>query len=248
MKKTAKKALDRVLAKLGFTLTRSTKAGKQPSLGYIPAQETVSAAQRRGLSVCDYVEDLWGKQGDTQRVIDQMASSGVFETANPFILEIGAGTGRYLEKVLARSRPARYESYETAPDWSEWLRSKYPIAAQEADGISLRQTPAHSIDLLHAHGVFVYIPFLVSYRYWLEIFRVVKPGGWVVFDIMSENCLDEQTVDKWLATEHSYPCFVSKEYIVSLFAKNGFSLRASFMNRYGEGRSEYLLLVRDHES
>jgi phospholipid N-methyltransferase len=211
------------------------------SLGYIPAKETISAAKREGLSVCDYVEKLWGKQGDTQKVINQMASCGLFDVENPHVLEIGAGTGRYLEKVLEKCRPAKYEIYEIARDWAEWLQSTYPIVSHEADGMSLSQTSDHSIDILHAHGVFVYLPFLISYRYFREIWRVMKSGGSVIFDIYSEDCMDEATVEKWLSSEHDYPCFLSKGYVISLFERQGFSLVATFMNSHGEGRSEYLV-------
>jgi len=215
------------------------------SLGYISAKETISAAKREGLSVCDYVERLWGKPGDTQRVIQQIASWGVFDVENPHILEIGAGTGRYLEKVLEKCKPAKYEIYEIARDWAEWLQSTYPIVSHEADGMSLSQTSDHSVDILHAHGVFVYLPFLMSYRYFKEIWRVVKNGGSIIFDICSEDCMDEATVEKWLSSEHYYPCFLSKGYVISLFERQGFSLFATFMNSYGEGRSEYLVFERE---
>lgn len=229
--------------RLATTIVR--KSSNKSSLGYISSKETVSAAERERLSVCDYVEKLWNQSGDTQRVIDQMASCGVFEVNSPNILEIGAGTGRYLEKVLANCKPAKYESYETARDWSEWLQAKYPIISHAADGVSLRQTQAHSVDLLHAHGVFVYLPFLVSYSYWKEIWRVMKSGGFVVFDIISEDCLDELAVEKWLMSENRYPCFLSKDYLVSLFGKHGFALFKTFTTRYGEGQSLYLVFVRN---
>jgi SAM-dependent methyltransferase len=241
MKELIKRVVKRLFAQRGLAIIRVCETSDKSSLGYISAKETISAAEPEGLSVCDYVEKCWNQSGDTQRVIDQIASCGVFETKQPCVLEIGAGTGRYLEKVLAKCQPAKYESYETAQDWAEWLQARYPIVSHEADGVSLRQTRAHSVDLLHAHGVFVYLPFLVSYRYWKEIWRVMKNGGFVVFDIMCEDYLDERTVEKWLISEHNYPCFLSKDYVVSLFGKHGFGLVKTFTNRYGEGRSLYLV-------
>lgn len=235
----------RIAAKMAIKMLRSAPIAKleNSSLGYISAKETVSAAKRERLSVCDYVEKLWGQQGDTQYVIEQMAALEVFAATNPNIVEIGSGTGRYLEKVLLQCEPAKYESYETARDWSMWLQSEYPIISHEADGASLRQTPSESVDLVHAHGVFVYLPFLVSYRYWIEIWRVVKNGGHVVFDIYSEDCLDEATLAKWLASTHTYPCFLSRHYVASLFEKKGFVLTDAFTSRHGSGRSEYLVFA-----
>lgn len=246
MKELVKRVVKRLLSQRGLAITRIGDASKKSGRGYISASETVSAAEREGLSVCDYVENLWQQHGDTQRVIDRMASCGVFEAKDPIVVEIGAGTGRYVEKVLVKCTPAKYESYETARDWAEWLQSKYPIVSHEADGVSLKQTATLSVDILHAHGVFVYLPFLVAYRYWKEMWRVVKDRGWVVFDIYSEDCMDEATVEKWLASEQNYPCFHSKDYIVALFERHGFSFRDAFTNRHGKGRSEYLVFVRNN--
>ncbi len=175
--------------------------------GYISAKKTLLDAEREGLSVCDYVEKLWEAQGDTQRVIEHMLQYGALTAESPKIVEIGTGTGRYLEKILQSCNPAKYESYETAKDWSEWLQSRYPIISQEADGCSLKQTPSRSADLVHAHGLFVYLPFFASYRYWMEIWRVTKEGGVVVFDIISLGCLEEKELNKWLDSGDNYPCF-----------------------------------------
>jgi phospholipid N-methyltransferase len=213
--------------------------------GYISAKDTVFAAKLEGLSVCDYVEKLWNSQGDTQKVIDQIALHGVF-VENAHILEIGAGTGRYLEKTLEKCTPPPmlYESYETASDWAKYLQQTYPIVSREANGISLKDTLDNSIDFLHSHGVFVYLPFLISYRYFKEIWRVVKLNGNVVFDIYSEDCMDEHNLENWLKSEHKYPCFLSKNYVASLFEQKGFKLIDTFKHPHGAGESEYLLFKR----
>lgn len=247
MKELAKSVVRKLLSNRGLDITRiGEKKGDQPVFHYIAAAEVVSASEREGLSVCDYVENLWGQQGDTQRVIDRMASCGVFEVEQPVVLEIGPGTGRYLEKILTKRKPTRYEIYEVARDWAEWLQSRYPVVLHEADGASLKQTAADSVNLLHAHGVFVQLPFLVAYRYWMEMWRVVSNNGWVVFDIYSEDCMDEPTVEKWLASKHNYPYFLSRNYVVSLFENHGFSLKGAFTNKHGEGRSEYLVFLRNY--
>jgi hypothetical protein len=241
MKEFAKMGVKKLFAPCRLNIKRIDET----SCGYISARNTVSAANHAGLSVCDYIETLWNQKGDTQRVIDQMASCGAFRAKSPNILEIGTGTGRYLEKVLAQCKPNKYESYEPAQDWAKWLQSNYPIISHKADGASLRQTADHSVDLLHAHGVFTYLPFFVSYHYWKEIWRVMKDDSSVVFDIFSEDCLDESTVEKWILAGDSYPCFLSKDFVISRFREHGFFLYKTFTTRYGAGRSEYLFLVRN---
>lgn len=241
MKALAKRILSRVLARRGLTIARLSPTDKSPAGGYIQARETVAAAQRAGLSVCDYLEKLWDTQGNTDRIIVRMASYGAFATEGLSIVEIGAGTGRYMEKVLDLCRPSMYESYETARDWADWLQAKYPIVSRQADGVTLRQSASGSVDLVHAHGVFVYLPFLVSYGYWQEVWRVCRVGSLVVFDVISEACMGEVTVLKWLTSRHTYPCFLSKAYVVSVFSNHGFTLADSFESPYGAGISEYLV-------
>jgi SAM-dependent methyltransferase len=227
-----------VKALLGHGASAST------SLGYLSAKKTVAAARREGRSVCDYVEELWNQRGDTQKVIDQMASLGLLDGTRLNILEIGAGTGRYLEKILQRCRPGSYEVYETATDWRKWLQSTYPILAHDADGATLGRTGSASIDLLHAHGVFVYLPLLVSWRYFHEISRVMKLNGAVVFDIYSEDVVDEKAIDKWLSTDHWNPCLLPKNRVISTFQACGFKLIKAFRHPYGGGESEYLVFRR----
>jgi len=212
--------------------------------GYLPAKETINAAERAGLPVCQYVEKLWDQVGDTEKVVDQISALGALDLASPAILEIGAGTGRYLERVLAKNRPLYYESYETATDWADYLSARYGILSRQADGVSLSATADGSVDFLHAHGVFVYLSFLNALRYFREIFRVLRTGGFVVFDIYSEACFDDEAVNAWLMSGHDYPCFLSREYVATLFLRHGFTLVGSFFHAHGAGRSEYLVFRR----
>jgi SAM-dependent methyltransferase len=231
---------------LYYPIRKICEGNKRSSgLGYISASATITGASHAGLSICDFVEKEWGEKGTTQRVIENMETYGFFNYSNPNILEIGPGTGKFLDKVLKKTIPNTYEIYETALDWNDYLKKTYPIVSHMADGISLKETNDASIDLLQAHGVFVYLPFLISYRYFLEIFRVMKKDGLVIFDIICEECLDESSVDKWLISEHNYPCFLSKNYVIDIFKKHDFSLKGTFLTRYGPGSSLYLVFKRE---
>jgi len=221
--------------------SQSADAETNPyALGYIPAKETVDAAEKAGLSVSDYLEKNWGSIGYTKRVTDKMKALGVSGTAIKNICEIGTGSGMYLEKVLSIYNPLRYESYEPNKEWAEWLASKYSIISYAADGKSLGYTESSSIDLVHAHGVFVYLPFLTTYRYFQEIDRVTNNGGYVVFDIMSEECFDDSTVSQWLQSDWNYPCFLSKQYVINFFVTRGFTFLGEFSGVIGLGKSLYI--------
>jgi hypothetical protein len=95
--------------------------------GYISAKETIEAARNHGLTICDYLEMIWHQQGDTQRIIDNIKAFGIIDSKPDVICEIGAGSGRYTEKVLQLHRPQIYEVYEPDQTWSSWLKQCYGV-------------------------------------------------------------------------------------------------------------------------
>jgi Methyltransferase domain len=230
------------LALKEFTPPILARAIRPPQIAgsYISAAETIASAERAGLSVCDYVEQLHGRQNKTAGIIGRLKELGVLPAKN--IVEIGPGTGRYIEHTLKHCQPDSYQIYETAPDWHRWLNSTYPVQAHEADGRTLKQTPDSSCDLVHAHGVFVYTPFLISYSYFREAARVTASSGFVVFDILSEQCLTPELVSWWLASERTYACFLSTDYVRKIFRE--FSLVETFTSPHGAGLSEYLIFQK----
>jgi hypothetical protein len=117
------------------------------------------------------------------------------------------------------------------------------IEACVADGQSLKSAKSASSDFVHAHGVFVYLPFMTSYRYFMEIARIAAPGAFVAFDIISEQCLNAETVDRWLKSGHSYPCFLSLAYVSQVFEGKGFRYVGGFLSPYSVGTSEYLVFT-----
>lgn len=240
-----KKIINSILGLLNLRIIKANHPKNISSdLGYISAKETIKNAQKENLSVCDYVEKIWDQRGETQMVIDIMEKLGVFQNANPTICEIGTGTGRYIEKVIDKCNPKRYESYETANDWAEWLEKEYPIISQTSDGISLKSTVDNSIDLVHSHGVFVYLPFFDSLRYFREIDRVAINNSIIVFDCITEDCLDEKSLNKWLDSKYNFPRIIPEKYIFDFFPSNKYKLIGNFYTPYGQGKSKYFVFKR----
>lgn len=190
--------------------------------------------------MCDYLEQKWGQVGLTKRIIQLISQHCLTDVDQPVICELGAGTGRYTEQLLEVAEPSKYVIYEPNDFWSQRLEELYPVVCAPADRVSLSETQSHTVDLLHAHGVFVYTPVIVSLANFRECCRVVKPGGFVVFDIISENTLMKADVDKWLEDELYYPSFLSRTFVVNWFLERGFELVTSHLKDYGSGRSEYL--------
>ena len=240
-----KKIIDSILGLFNFILIKKTHLKNiSNNLGYISAKETIINAQKQGLSVCDYVEKKWNQEGETQKVIDNMEKLGAFEYPKPNVCEIGAGTGRYMEKVIEKCNPTRYESYETASDWSDWLQKEYSIISQPTDGFSLKATANKSMDLIHTHGVFVYLPFFDSLRYFREIERVTTTNSYIVFDCITEDCLGKKSLNKWLNSDYNYPRILPEKYIFDFFPSNKYKFVGNFFALYGQGKSKYFVFKR----
>lgn len=216
------------------------------ALGYISAKETVDAASKSGLSVGNYLETIWNQKDNRYIIIHELNKFGVFNKNIKNICEIGTGAGLYAEKTVELCKPISYESYEVDKDWAEWLAKKYNIISHDADGKSLSYTQTSSIDLVLAHGVFVYLPFLLTCRYFQEIVRVTNDECYVVFDILSQECFDDETVKSWLESNRKDPCILCKNYVIDFFVKHKFLLIGEFFNyKYGPGKSKYLVFKKE---
>ena len=213
---------------------------------YIPFQQTLNDAHNAGLSVGDFVDSKHNK-GSTQKTIDQMVALGVFQGDVARVCEIGPGTGRYLEKTIPICQPEYYEIYETAAEWENWLVQNHHVTAQPTDGKSLIHTPSGSIDLVQAHKVLPGQPTLTICGYFDEMARVTCTGGKVVFDIVTEECLDEEILKKWISSgwgyQH-YPCLMSKQFTIDFFQRRKFSFDGSFLVPMEPGITECFVFTK----
>jgi SAM-dependent methyltransferase len=243
-----KSGVRRLLGRAGFDIVRSTdnRGGVDD---FLPFEATMRAARASGLSVGDHIDEVMNKTpGATQKTIDELRARGVFDGDPGRVLEIGPGSGRYLEKTLKECSPDRYEIYETAKPWADYLVETFGVVAQPTEGSSLAPTPDGSVDLLQAHKVFNTVTFLCASRYFLEMARVTRPGGRIVFDVMTENCLDPATVRAWAAEggsgHDSYPAPMPRQTCVDLFATLDCTLEAGFLAPMGVGSTEVLVFTK----
>ena len=142
------------------------------------------------------------------------------------VCEIGPGSGRFAEEIIAALSPGRYEIYETARDWLPRLSQLPNAVIQECDGHTLSGTADGSVDLVHAQKVFVYLEFYATAGYLEEMARVVRPGGAVAFDIVTEDCLDDATVREWVRKASFYRP-VPRAWAVEFMRRRGLTLRGS---------------------
>jgi SAM-dependent methyltransferase len=238
-----KKIISRLLNRYGYTLT---KAG----LGFIDAKSFIVAARKKGLSVSEYWESLIDdprKIGSRDLVIRKLQAAGILDSVST-VCEIGTGTGRYLERVIGLAQPETYEVYETDRGWVEFLKSEYAglngckLICHPADGNTLRYTHTDSVDLVHAHGVFNYLPLLQTMEYLKECVRVCRSDGYIVF-----NCFFDRTfsslsaVEDWLAGPHRFPVVIPEKLLDEFARVNNLRVLQSFSVPYGSGSVNYVI-------
>jgi methyltransferase family protein len=239
---TLTRALNNALSPLGIRIARTTPSHNwNDPTQFLPLEETLSGARSSGLSVGDYVDVTYNAAGATQDTIDRMDEMGVFAGPIGTVVEVGPGSGRYLEKVASSCSPKRYEIYETSNAWAEYLVRTYGVVRQPVDGKSLAATATRCVDLVQAHKVFCVTTFVTTCQYWREMLRVVRPNGFIVFDIVTEACMDEPTLEHWIDagfTVGNYPAVVPRQYAVEFFRRAGASMVGSFFIPMKPGTTE----------
>jgi len=157
------------------------------------------------------------------------------------VCEIGPGTGRYAERVIAALHPDVYEMYETANDWLPYLRRLPNAKTLPADGRTLGHTASESVDLVHANKVFVYIPLIVTVGYLREMARVTRPGGAVAFDIVTEDCMDTATTNSWVDTGSTLYSMIPRQWTIDLLSHERLTLLGSTFAALNDGKTEILV-------
>lgn len=216
---------------------------------YIPLEATLVEAAALGLTVGEFVDQKHNVRGATAGTMDRLGELGVFAGRIDRVCEIGPGSGRYLELTIARCHPTSYEIYETASDWAEWLVRTYKVSLRPTDGKSLSATESRSIDLVQAHKVFPVTPTVTTCGYLREMARVVAPGGKVVFDVMTEQCFDDPTLDRWIGSmssrpHGSYPAIMPRQFVVEYLGRRGLLPLGSFIVTNAPGLTECMAFVR----
>ena len=235
--------LSRVATRFGFAL--------RPIGGdYLDAERTIQAAQEAGLSIEDYYYRGSSQQmrGRIDRIVDHIVP--VVSSTHPIaVVEIGAGTGVFLRRCLSRMKCSAYHVFETDTGWRSYLSAIYgdhpAYRSHACDGESLRPIADQSVDLVHAHGVFVYTPTLVTLSYIEEAVRVLKASGHLYFDCYLDEAFDLDVRRKWMTSPHRFPIVLPAAYLRRELDRLGLTLVESFRELHGPDYVHYLLARKD---
>lgn len=164
----------------------------------------IQEAEKAGVYIGDYAEKKWGEVGKSKKIVEDLYLPNLKEDS--VILESGAGTGRYVKKMLEHTPKGKAHLYELDPYWKNFLDKTFAqderVAIYPTNGYSYDDIPDSSVDLYCANGVFVYTKSMVTYRNLLEAVRVTKPNGVIAFDFFN---LDEQPEILDFIKTNTYP-------------------------------------------
>ncbi|MGD6741407.1 methyltransferase domain-containing protein [Streptomyces sp. BH106] len=211
---------------------------------FVSARRTVAAARRAGVSLEDYIDQYSAAPGATGETVDALLRLADLGEKVERVCEIGPGSGRYAARVIDATHPNTYEIYETAGDWLTRLKTLPNVLVQPADGRTLSATADDSVDLVHAHKVFVYLPLATSIGYLDEMARVVRRGGIVAFDVVNEDCLDDEMTTNWVSNSATLYGMISRSWLLDRLAERGLSLLGSHFVPLSGGRTELLVFRR----
>ena len=211
---------------------------------FLPARKIMAEARKAGLPLGTYMDQTYAKPGATAETVRAMLKLADLQDRCETVCEIGPGSGRFAEEIIATLHPARYEIYETAKDWLPRLSQLPNVVMHNCDGRTLAQTPDGSVDLVHAQKLFTYTEFFATAGYLAELARVVRPGGAAAFDIVTENCLDEDTVREWVRATSFYR-IVPYGWVLEFMRQRGLTLRGSHFSPLPPGTAELLVFRRD---
>ena len=210
---------------------------------YLSARRTIRAARKAGLSIGAYLDREHAEPGSTPEAVKAMIKIGGLAAGCDVACEIGPGSGRFAIEVIEALHPRSYEIYETARDWLPTLRQLPNAVVRPADGHTLAATPDGSVDLVHSQRTFSYLAPYVAIGYMAEMARVVKPGGVVAFDAVTDPCLDDRTAELW-ATIGTVHHMISRDWVVQYLGRRGLELVGSHFTPLPPGTSELMVFRR----
>lgn len=243
IKKTAKAAIKKLFSLTGYEITPVHSRG----LSYISAADTLKQAKAKNLTIPQYLETIWGLETTSKKIITAFELKKYLATGPFSILEIGAGTGVYTNetiKILGKTNIASYQVYETNIGWSDYLEETYHVNAVDADGYQLHSTKNHTMDFIHAHGVFVYTSFITTMSYLNEICRTARINSIVAFDAFDESCFTSDTIKTSIEAKQTYFSIVPEKFIMDTFHDNGFELVRTFVTDWGTVHPKYFVFKR----
>ena len=222
-------------------------------LGYFDAAAVIEEAKKRGLSICEYLEESnLGSVGSRRDLVVGLIEQCHLQSNVDSILEIGSGTCMFLEKLIKSDKPVSVDMYEPDIPWLSYGKQAISslgikVNAWPSDGRSLDRTASQSIDKVYAHGVFVYTTALRTCGYFMEASRVLKSGGLFIFDVFIAEKAICEVIERFRLSSpdgYDFPVFMHSNWITSAAHSCGFEIINRFDTPYHGINTTYFILQK----
>lgn len=124
--------------------------------------------------------EMFDRQGDLQ--VEVLRHHGLADGATVF--DLGCGSGRTAQALQRSGWQGSYFGSDIVERFAERVRQRCPGYSAVAHSEPTIPMPDHSVDLLFHWSVFTHIPVEECYLYMRDIYRVLKPGGRMVFSFL----------------------------------------------------------------
>lgn len=181
-------AAARLLAPAGYEL-RDRVLSERPEgfPGYL------EAARQAGMDVNDYEEQVLGWKLPLP-TLEQVLFP--YLAPDSRVCEIGPGTGRWSRHIVSRVPRGELHLVDQSPWIARFLRAYFAgspnVRAHVGDGQTLPFAETGWLDAIFSANTFVALKLGVVYHYVRDFSRVLRPGGYAVFDYV-----DPTTEEGW---------------------------------------------------
>jgi len=191
--------------------------------------EYLASANAVRMDVNDWIEGVLGWYS-SMPVLEKLAFPYLRE--NFVVCELGPGTGRFSRHFAARIPKGELHLF----DHSSWIQSFLKlyfashrnVHVHSSDGRTIGVSD-NSVDMVFSNGMFTLIRLGEYYLYAQECKRIIKPGGYLIF-----NFVDISREEGWQLLEaqseengHCF-CFHCGHTVERLFNTAGFSVLERF--------------------
>lgn len=219
--------VNRLLLPFGYKMT---------TVGYLNARDLVRLAGGRGEKLTAYKEREYAAldphcKGRLDRIVSRIEKH-IQEAGDLRYLEVGTGTGRYMEKFLKNCSCSAYEVYEIDWQWRDYLSKTYSadrrVVIKNCDGRTLSPTPSDSCDVVTANGVLVYQKHCINLSYMDEMYRVCKKGGIIAFDVLLSSKVGLDELRGFCEREMWFPILSPDDMLETWIREKGLRLEDKF--------------------
>lgn len=206
-------------------------------------------AAEAGMDINDYQEIRLGFV-ESLPLLKEIVFPLIDKLKDPNIIELGPGSGRWSRHIIKKIIDNGGGSVILV-DHSEWIvdflrdyfknvsDNKLSLTFSKCDGFKLpADTENFSADLIFASNTFVALGIYFYYTYSHDFFRVLKNGGYCIFDYIDLNTEGGWKFLKQKTKEGlNYYTYYTFEAVDKVFRDAGFE----YVSRYYYGKSTYLI-------